>query len=126
VFTVRQNDYELLRFRASFDNDGAKQRGWDQKLNLDVEWRGEAMAFRDYRSAQKQKAQEMLSTMRIYYAGELMVEGLNEPEIAERIKSAFGKTGTIIEEEVDGFRASRPNFPWPHLPQLFGQRNSLE
>jgi hypothetical protein len=42
VFTVRLDDDELLRFSASFDDEGARQKGWNQRLNLHVEWRGEA------------------------------------------------------------------------------------
>ena len=42
VFTVRQDDYELLRFTVSFDDDGARSKGWDQKLILTGEWQGEA------------------------------------------------------------------------------------
>ncbi len=40
VFTVRQDDYELLRFSVSFDDEGARERGWDQKLIVVAEWQG--------------------------------------------------------------------------------------
>jgi hypothetical protein len=42
VFSVRQDDFELLRFSASFDDEGARQKRLNQKLNLAGEWKGEA------------------------------------------------------------------------------------
>jgi hypothetical protein len=42
VFSVRQDDFELLRFSASFDDEGARQKRLNQKLNLVGEWKGEA------------------------------------------------------------------------------------
>jgi hypothetical protein len=41
VFSVRQDDFELLRFSASFDDEGARQKCLAQKLNLIGEWKGE-------------------------------------------------------------------------------------
>ncbi|MGA9767217.1 MAG: hypothetical protein WBQ49_21450 [Rhodomicrobium sp.] len=40
IFTLRQDDYELLRFSVTFDDEGARERGWDQKLSLVAEWQG--------------------------------------------------------------------------------------
>jgi hypothetical protein len=42
VFSVWQDDYEVLRFSASFDDEGARQKRLNQKLNLVGEWKGEA------------------------------------------------------------------------------------